>query len=202
MLRHRHAITSRDAAAVARRRRSAVSLSAAATTTADPKSSGHPETRGTVSSQQQQSECRKQQGCQQDDGSEAHAPLPDMESDPFIFYTRMASESDVKGYVVKSFKEMVEMADNMQESAALQKDVSGMSVKITRGLGHLSLESLKEVERQIVSEFEGQRKEMVLGAFYDLVSMAGSNPAIRLLKIKIESGDIKENTTKESSGHG
>ena len=154
--------------------------------------------KSSVSSTSLRQECRKQQGCQQDDGSEAHAPLPDMESDPFIFYTRMASESDVKGYVVKSFKEMVEMADNMQESAALQKDVSGMSVKITRGLGHLSLESLKEVERQIVSEFEGQRKEMVLGAFYDLVSMAGSNPAIRLLKIKIESGDIKENTTKWS----
>jgi hypothetical protein len=154
--------------------------------------------KSSLSSTSLRQECRKQQGCQQNDGSEAHAPLPDMESDPFIFYTRLASESDLKDLVIKSFKELVETADDMRESSTLHKDVSGMSVKITRALGQLSLESLREVEKNIISEFEGERKNVVLGAFYDLLAMAGSNPAIRLFKIKIESGDIKEDTFKWS----
>ncbi|MFO0002900.1 MAG: hypothetical protein ACK559_17390, partial [bacterium] len=48
--------------------------------------------------------------------------------------------------------------------------------------------------RQIESEFSGDRKEDIIRAFYDLVSMAGTNPAIRLLKTKVESGDINEDT--------
>ena len=143
-------------------------------------------------------ECRKQQGCQQADGSEAHAPLPDMESDPVIFSAQFASQSDLQAAIIKSFKKMVEATDNMQESAPLQKDVSGMSVEIAKAIEQLGLESLRELERQIESEFVGQRKEMILGAFYDLVSMAGSNPAVMLLKKKIESGEINEQTAKWS----
>jgi hypothetical protein len=139
-------------------------------------------------------ECRKQHGCQKADGSEAHAPTPDMESDPVIFYTRFASESDLKNLIIEGFKELVDTADDMTESAALQKDVCGMSVKTTRAISQLSYESLKEVERRIESEFSEDRKEDIIRAFYDLVSMAGTNPAIRLLKTKVESGDINEDT--------
>lgn len=139
-------------------------------------------------------ECRKHSGCQQADGSEAHAPIPDMESDPLIFYSRFTSESDLKGLVFESFKEMVDTADDMTESSVLKKDVCGMSVKTTRAIGQLSFESLKEVERRIESEFSGERKETVIRAFYDLVSLAGTNPAIRLLKTKVESGDMTEDT--------
>jgi len=120
-----------------------------------------------------------------------HAPLPDLTSAPHVFATEKLPQRELKQKVVELFKVMIETAEKFGESTVTEKDAAGMTVSITKVLSMLSLEELKEVEQTVIAEFERSREEShIKKVFFDLVSMAGTNPCIMLVKEKITSGEV------------
>merc|ERR1719447_1087405 len=123
-------------------------------------------------------------------------PLPDLTSAPNMFIPRLESGSELKEKAIKVFTELVEASEKMSESSVSEKDVAGLTVVATRIIGQLSFEELKEVEETIKSKFREEKYEsLVEMAFYDLVSIAGTNPCVKLVKEKIMTGEHMENPT-------
>merc|ERR1711962_895151 len=126
----------------------------------------------------------------------ATIPLPDLTSAPNMFIPRLESGSELKEKAIKVITELVEASEKMSESSVSEKDVAGLTVVATRILGQLSYEELKEVEETIKSKFGEEKWEsLVEMAFYDLVSITGTNPCVKLVKEKVMSGEHMENPT-------
>merc|ERR1719391_796429 len=126
----------------------------------------------------------------------ATIPLPDLTSAPNMFIPRLESGSELKEKAIKVITELVEASEKMSESSVSEKDVAGLTVVATRILGQLSFEELKEVEETIKSKFGEEKWEsLVEMAFYDLVSITGTNPCVKLVKEKVMSGEHMENPT-------
>jgi len=122
-----------------------------------------------------------------------HAPLPDLTSAPVIFHMKGSSQRELKQKAIEVITEMMEYAGKLEESSKSKRDVAGLSVSATKFLSMLSLEELKEVEQAVISQ--GQRHgqhSLIRKAFFDLVSIAGTNPCLMLIKEKITSGEINQ----------
>merc|ERR550519_1224162 len=121
------------------------------------------------------------------------APLPDLTSAPSILRHSSVSQEDLKEKIVKIFTEIIESSKRMTETSMNKKDVAGLSVTATKILSRLSLKTLKEVEQPIKTRIEREENKTLLEkVFFDLVSMAGTNPCVMLIKEKIVSGDVIE----------
>ena len=145
-----------------------------------------------IQQQQQQQQQQQWQGAQ----LESHAPVPDMTSAPKHVIPRTESERELKQMVVEIFTEIVEESEKMSESSTEEKDVAGLSILATRIMSQLSYEALKEVERTIEGQHSMKYESTVEKAFFDLVSMTATNPCMKLIKDKVESGDmIREPTS-------
>eukprot|EP00088_Acartia_fossae_P064950 TRINITY_DN79_c0_g1_i2.p1 TRINITY_DN79_c0_g1~~TRINITY_DN79_c0_g1_i2.p1 ORF type:complete len:1872 (+),score=653.85 TRINITY_DN79_c0_g1_i2:417-5618(+) len=121
------------------------------------------------------------------------APFPDMTSAPQHLYPRSESQRELKQKVVEAFTEIIESSEKMSESSVNEKDAAGLSVVAIRGLSQLSYEELKEVKQTIKSQHgEGKYKSMIQKAFFDLVSIAGTNPCMKLIIDEVKSGEMNE----------
>merc|ERR1719354_688860 len=139
--------------------------------------------------QQQQSHQQQQSQQQQ---QKRHAPIPDLTSAPSSFYPKTMSERELKEKVVELFSKIVEESQKMSESSKIEKDVAGMSVEATMSLGELSYDGLKKVEETLKEQYGEEKWESLLEkTFFDLVSMAGTNPCVKLVIEKINSGKIR-----------
>merc|ERR1712198_47432 len=79
------------------------------------------------------------------------------------------------------------------ETSMTKKDIAGLTVEATRIISRLNVDSLKQVEETIKSKFEREENGLLIEkVFFDLVSMAGTNPSVMLIKEKIITGEIIE----------
>merc|ERR1719289_89300 len=121
----------------------------------------------------------------------SHAPLPGLTSVPISFYPRTSSERERKQSFIEAFNEIIEASREISPSSKSEKDVSGLIVHATRFLGQLSLDDLKEIEEIFKSQHGEEKYDSVIEkAFYDLVSMTGTNPCVMLIKEKVLSGKM------------
>merc|ERR1711887_235193 len=120
-------------------------------------------------------------------------PLPDLTSAPTLLRHTRVSQETLKEKLIRTFTEIIESSKRMTETSMTKKDVAGLSVTATRIISRLNLESLKQVEETIKSKFEREENGLLIEkVFFDLVSMAGTNPSVMLIKEKIISGEIIE----------
>ena len=143
--------------------------------------------------QSQQSGQQQGQQTQFEDSLEKHAPIPDMTSAPQHFIPMSAGQRDLKQNVVDLFAEIIESAEQMNESSKKDKDVAALSVLASRALSQLSYNELKEVESNIRAQYGNGRYEVVVQkVFFDLISMVATNPCMKLIKDKVVSGEINQ----------
>jgi len=125
-----------------------------------------------------------------------HAPLPGLTSAPKVFFPNEASQRELKQKAVELFTEMIESTKHITESMPSKKDSAGLSVNTAKILSMLSLEELKEVEQTVMSQVRGNMKPTTIKkVFFDLVSIAGTNPCMMLIKEKVTSGEIMQEPT-------
>ena len=139
---------------------------------------------------QGQQQSQQQQQAQQQ--QKRHAPIPDLSSAPRSFYPKTMSERELQEKVVELFSKIIEESQKMSESSKAEKDVAGMSVEATMSLGELSFDGLKKVEETLKEQYGEEKWESLIEkTFFDLVSMAGTNPCVKLVVEKINSGEIR-----------
>merc|ERR1711887_348078 len=120
-------------------------------------------------------------------------PLPDLTSAPTLLRHTRVSQETLKEKLIRTFTEIIESSKRMTETSMTKKDIAGLTVEATRIISRLNLESLKQVEETIKSKFEREENGLLIEkVFFDLVSMAGTNPSVMLIKEKIISGEIIE----------
>merc|ERR1711863_218859 len=120
-------------------------------------------------------------------------PLPDLTSAPTLLRHTRVSQETLKEKLIRTFTEIIESSKRMTETSMTEKDIAGLTVEATRIISRLNLESLKQVEETIKSKFEREENGLLIEkVFFDLVSMAGTNPSVMLIKEKIISGEIIE----------
>ena len=142
---------------------------------------------------------QQQQGQQQKGGKAIHAPLPDMTSAPSLFFPRHSSQREIMQKTVETFSEMIETTKKMSESRKTERDVAAMSVAITRALGQLSYDELREVKQTLRSQYGDKKwKSTLEKVFFDMVAMAGSNPCMKLVLDQVQSGEINEDAASWS----
>lgn len=110
--------------------------------------------------------------------------FPDMQSESNIL-PQTVQFNDLQNQVQQNFQEIVRIFFNGPESSCSGKfDVSGRLSTIAKMLRPLSLNQLRQIERQIESAQypNQQQKQLALHLFYDVVAMAGSNPAFLIIK--------------------
>ena len=111
-----------------------------------------------------------------------HASVQDLTSAPNSFYPKTMSERELKEKIVDLFSKIIEESHKMSESSKTEKDVAGMSVEVTMSLGELSFDGLKQVEESLKEQYGEEKWESLIEkTFYDLVSMAGTNPCVKLV---------------------
>ena len=143
-----------------------------------------------LQNQQQQAQQQGQQQAQQQ--QRRHAAVQDITSAPNSFYPKTMSERELKEKIVDLFSKIIEESQKMSESSKTEKDVAGMSVEVTMSLGELSFDGLKQVEESLKEQYgEGKWESLIEKTFYDFVSMAGTNPCVKLVVEKINSGEIR-----------
>merc|ERR1711872_262485 len=120
-------------------------------------------------------------------------PLPDLTSAPTLLRHTRVSQETLKEKLIRTFTEIIESSKRMTGTSMTKKDIAGLTVEATRIISRLNLDSLKQVEETIKSKFEREENGLLIEkVFFDLVSMAGTNPSVMLIKEKIISGEIIE----------
>merc|ERR1712042_287381 len=120
-------------------------------------------------------------------------PLPDLTSAPTLLCHTRVSQETLKEKLIRTFTEIIESSKRMTETSMTKKDIAGLTVEATRIISRLNLDSLKQLEEAIKSKFEREENGLLIEkVFFDLVSMAGTNPSVMLIKEKIISGEIIE----------
>merc|ERR1712168_429786 len=144
--------------------------------------------------QKQLNNVQKEKAQFQREESFEYLSLPDLTSAPNTFYPRTQTEEELREKVKILITNIVKESENMYKTLKSGKDVAGMTVDATLTLAEMSYSSLKQLEKDLESEFGGKWESIVEKTFFDLVSAAGTNPSVMVVIDKIRSGEI----TKDS----
>merc|ERR1712142_702737 len=144
--------------------------------------------------QQEEKQIQKEKAQFQREESFEYLSLPDLTSAPNTFYPRTQTEEELREKVKILITNIVKESENMYKTLKSGKDVAGMTVDATLTLAEMSYSSLKQLEKNLESEFGAKWESIVEKTFFDLVSAAGTNPSVMVVIDKIRSGEI----TKDS----
>merc|ERR1712168_740420 len=140
--------------------------------------------------QKQLNNVQKEKAQFQREESFEYMSLPDLTSAPNTFYPRTQTEEELREKVKILIKNIVKESENMYKTLKSGKDLAGMTVDATLTLAEMSYSSLKQLEKNLQSEFGAKWESIVEKTFFDLVSAAGTNPSVMVVIDKIRSGEI------------
>merc|ERR1711931_454703 len=140
--------------------------------------------------QKQLNNVQKEKAQFQREESFEYLSLPDLTSAPNTFYPRTQTEEELREKVKILITNIVKESENMYKTLKSGKDVAGMTVDATLTLAEMSYSSLKQLEKNLESEFGAKWESIVEKTFFDLVSAAGTNPSVMVVIDKIRSGEI------------
>merc|ERR1712240_833805 len=89
-----------------------------------------------------------------------------------------------------TFKRIVEIARQSPESSESAEDVAGSAVMVSRALVRLGLQDIKALWQQIEASLPENLKVPAYNSFLDLVSISGTNPAIKFIIEEVKSGKL------------
>jgi len=113
----------------------------------------------------------------------AQVAQPDLTSAPTTLYPNTKTAEQNKEELVRSFLKIVKNAGKSPEGSYSHEDVAGNAVMFIRTLGRLSQEDIKALWTKIESNLphDSYVKENAYSSFLDLVSICGTNPAIKYI---------------------
>jgi len=115
---------------------------------------------------------------------------PDIESRPKTLYPTIKSPEETMRQLVVTFKRIVEIARQSPESSESAEDVAGSAVMVSRALVRLGLQDIKALWQQIEASLPENLKVPAYNSFLDLVSISGTNPAIKFIIEEVKSGKL------------
>merc|ERR1719394_1327689 len=125
----------------------------------------------------------------EEDWYKAQVMQPDIESRPVSLYPKKAPEETMSGLVV-IFKRIVEIAAKSPESSHSEEDAAGSALLISRALSNFGLQDIKSLWQQIDATLPENLKMGAYHSFLDLVSISGTNPAIKFIIEEVKSGAL------------
>jgi len=115
---------------------------------------------------------------------------PDIESRPRTLYPTIKSPEETMRQLVVTFKRIVEIARQSPESSESAEDVAGSAVMVSRALVSLGLQDIRALWHQIEASLPENLKVPAYNSFLDLVSICGTNPAIKFIIEDVKSGKL------------
>merc|ERR1719228_991218 len=101
----------------------------------------------------------------------------------------MTTEDTIRMLALK-FERIVEIAKQSPESAYSGEDVAGSAVLFTKAMIKLGVEDIKSLWSQIEAKYPEQQKVAAYHTFLDLVSICGTNPAIKFIIEEVKKGEL------------
>merc|ERR1719334_1253803 len=125
----------------------------------------------------------------EEDWYKAQVVQPDIESRPVSLYPKQTPEEKMSRLVV-IFKSIVEIAPMSPESSHNGEDVTGSALLISRALSNFGLQDIKSLWQMIDATLPENLKMGAYHSFLDLVSISGTNPAIKFIIEEVKSGKL------------
>lgn len=127
------------------------------------------------------------------DGFEPIMPMPDMHSASSLLPSPMPFDQ-LKEKVVREITKVSHQIFWSPDSCASKSDISGRVSTVAIYLRPLSLDQLKTINNELQRQASSSRNaETVQQLWLDLLAMTGSNPAVSLIKHKIQNREVQNN---------
>merc|ERR1712131_518722 len=120
-------------------------------------------------------------------------PHPDLKSAPINLYPSHGSSEEAKNTFVEAFVKMIEISKQSPESTVRQEDVVNQSASLSLFASSMSYEDIKHVWSRSHERLKAslQYKETALNVFFDILSMASTNPSVKFISEKIKKEHLK-----------
>merc|ERR1711962_229276 len=105
-------------------------------------------------------------------------------------YFSATDSEEAMTQLVVTFKSIVEIARKSPESSESAEDVAGSAVMVSRALVRLGLQDIRALWQQIEASLSENLKVPAYNSFLDLVSISGTNPAIKFIIEEVKSGKL------------
>jgi len=125
----------------------------------------------------------------EEDWYKAQVVQPDIESRPVSLYPKQTPEEKMSRLLV-IFKRIVEIAPMSPESSHSGEDVTGSALLISRALSNFGLQDIKSLWQQIDASLPENLKLAAYHSFLDIVSISGTNPAIKFIIDEVKSSKL------------